>query len=398
MELSPSSLLELAAFPFQSPTTTFQAALVTILTSVVFLTRVSPSADKDNTSSSSGSVAVPKSVSNLRKKFLPVFWLLRLSDWLQGPYFFAVYSTKVLSTGVAPSLQTVSLLFLTGFASTAAFGPLVGRASDVYGRKLATLIFTFVYAAGALTTKSNVLSILLLGRVVSGVGTALLMSAPESWLVSESLGDPETAGSIGETFGKAYAGDSVVAIAAGLMAGKMEQIRGVTGPFELSAGVLGVAALALLGGVWGENRGGDGGEKNKKLSIRDAATVVKKDEKILLVGMMQALFEAAMYIFVLQWPPIVSQAIGLSYASSPATPYGLVFSCFMACCLLGSSIFSRLETNGKVSKQKTERGGRLAVCLFVMCVSVVTKQTLTLLFLPRMMWKDALRRLSLLQR
>ena len=126
-----------------------------------------------------------KIVASLNRKFLPVFWLLRLSDWLQGPYFFAVYSTKLLSSGVTPSLSMVSLLFLTGFASTAIFGPSVGRATDRYGRKKATIAFTIIYAVGALSTKSNVLYLLLAGRIFSGIGTALLFSAPESWVVSE---------------------------------------------------------------------------------------------------------------------------------------------------------------------------------------------------------------------
>jgi len=35
----------------------------------------------------------------------------------------------------------------------------------------------------------------------------------------------------------------------------------------------------------------------------DAWNVMLKDKKILLVGAVQSLFEGAMYIFVLQWPP-----------------------------------------------------------------------------------------------
>jgi len=55
----------------------------------------------------------------------------------------------------------------------------------------------------------------------------------------------------------------------------------------------------------------------------------------------QSLFEAAMYIFVLQWPPAISGAISSAFGGS-ATPYGTVFSCFMASCLLGSTVFGQL--------------------------------------------------------
>ena len=65
------------------------------------------------------------------------------------------------------------------------------------------------------------------------------------------------------------------------------------------------------------------------------------DPKIMLVGAVQSLFEAAMYIFVLQWPPAISGVVANAFGGS-GTPYGTVFSCFMASCLLGSTIFGQL--------------------------------------------------------
>ena len=64
----------------------------------------------------------------------------------------------------------------------------------------------------------------------------------------------------------------------------------------------------------------------------------------LLAGAVQSLFEGAMYIFVLQWPPAVKAAIQASrFGPAAATPFGAVFSCFMACCLLGSTAFGALQ-------------------------------------------------------
>jgi len=82
-------------------------------------------------------------------------------------------------------------------------------------------------------------------------------------------------------------------------------------------------------------------DNDQKLTIRDAVKVVKNDPKIMLIGAVQALFEAAMYIFVLQWPPAMTAAITKVFGESAATPYGTVFSCFMASCLFGSTIFGR---------------------------------------------------------
>jgi MFS family permease len=101
--------------------------------------------------------------------------------------------------------------------------------------------------------------------------------------------------------------------------------------------------------LWGENRaksssssGDDGSVKSGKPSISEAIQVVKDDPKIMLVGGVQSLFEAAMYIFVLQWPPAISKAVVKAFGEGAGTPYGTVFSCFMACCLLGSTLFGQL--------------------------------------------------------
>jgi MFS transporter, MFS domain-containing protein family, molybdate-anion transporter len=99
--------------------------------------------------------------------------------------------------------------------------------------------------------------------------------------------------------------------------------------------------LAAL--LWKENVAEKAnGENSMKPSIREALSVVKGDPKIMLVGGVQSLFEAAMYIFVLQWPPAISRAVVKAFGEGSGTPYGTVFSCFMASCLLGSTLFGQL--------------------------------------------------------
>ena len=237
---------------------------------------------------------------------------------------------------------------------------------DTYGRRAGTIAFSFLCGLGACSTESDVLGVLIFGRLVGGIGSSLLHCAPEAWLVGEA-GRMGIGSSLCETFGLAYAGDSIVAILAGQMAeAAASSRRGPTGPFELSVAFLVLGGL-LASLMWRENvAGGGGGEddgaKSKdagvvvvaKPTIRDAIDVVKSDPKIMLVGAIQSMFEAAMYIFVLNWPPAVSRAIESYFSkfatanSSPSaigTPYGTVFSCFMACCLLGSTLFGRLTSS-----------------------------------------------------
>ena len=70
---------------------------------------------------------------------------------------------------------------------------------------------------------------------------------------------------------------------------------------------------------------------------------------------MQALFEGAMYIFVLQWPPAMKAVL------TGAVPFGKVFSCFMVCCMIGSSSFGALTQRG-VSPEVSTGGILLVTC------------------------------------
>lgn len=139
-----------------------------------------------------------------------------------------------------------------------------------------------------------------------------------------------------------------MAILAGQFAGAAAGARGPTGPFELSTVFLALGGI-LATWLWKENVAdstGGGVDGDKKPSIRDAMNVVTADPKIMLVGAVQSLFEAAMYIFVLQWPPAISGAIQNVFGAGAVTPYGTVFSCFMACCLLGSTLFGQFAKMG----------------------------------------------------
>ena len=91
-----------------------------------------------------------------------------MADWLQGPYFYEVYASKVIN-GVAVSTQGVANLFLTGFGSTALFGAVVGGLVDSLGRKRGSLAFALFYAVSALSTKCGTLPLLLAGLIAGGI-------------------------------------------------------------------------------------------------------------------------------------------------------------------------------------------------------------------------------------
>lgn len=280
-------------------------------------------------------------MARLRRRFLTVFWLFKMADWLQGPYFYDVYNSKVIN-GQPVSTDMVARFFLTGFGTAAALGAWVGRLVDANGRKAGSIAFAVFYGLSALSVHSDRLSLLVLGRMAGGVGTALLFSAPEAWLVAEHQRAGFTDNWLSGTFGLAYLGDSVVAILAGLLAGSAAGLHGPTAPFALSMVFLALGAAVVLT-TWRENTaftnasaaGAAHATGAPEVRIVDAWRKILADPRIIGVGTIQALFEGAMYIFVIQWPPAM-----ISVLPCKDVPFGAVFSCLMAACMIGSSAFA----------------------------------------------------------
>ena len=281
----------------QSPTSLFNGLFLSLAT-VAFFSKLAAFKSNSSKVSESGDDSVkPAAVKTLQAKFLIVFWLMRMADWLQGPYFYEVYSSKIIN-GLPVSFDLVSKIFLVGFATTGIFGPFIGRFVDTIGRKAGTLAYAALYTIGALSTRSALLPLLLLGRVAGGLGTSLLFSAPEAWLVGEHQKGKFDGKWLGQTFGWAYAGDSLVAITAGQLASLSAAKSGPTGPFSLSLVFLALGSL-ITTMKWTENvatankEGSDSSAKDSKPTIGDAWKVMKNDKKILLLGAVQSLFEGA---------------------------------------------------------------------------------------------------------
>ena len=309
----------------------------------------------------------PTEIVSLQRRFLPVFFLFRMSFWISGPYFYQVYSSKILrhmdGTTSLASKEFVANVSLVGYSAIVVLGPPAGKLIDRYGRKTATLLTGAMYAIGSLSVFSNVPLILFSGRALVSIASSRLASTPAAWLIGEyasikekredKMNEPYQCW-LSETFGLAYGGDALVAILAGQTASLAASSSGnPTGPFAICPLFVGVALLLVIS-YWAENKGGvqsdnvkhaDAGEKAKPTEdLKDnGLKVIFSDSKIVLVGLIQSLFEGSMYIFVLAWPPVFSNSIRKTFGPSAVTPFGSIFSCFMACCLLGSIIFRQLR-------------------------------------------------------
>lgn len=84
----------------------------------------------------------------LIRKYLLVYLLALLSDWLQGPFVYALYEKYGYSQ------QQIAVLFVAGFGSSMVFGSFVGGMADWGGRRAFVVLFTVIYSLSCLTKRT----------------------------------------------------------------------------------------------------------------------------------------------------------------------------------------------------------------------------------------------------
>ena len=261
-----------------------------------------------------------------QRKYFNVYCLALLAEWFQAPYLYRLYSYNgFIDTQIA-------VIYVGGFVSSVLFGAYAGFLADAWGRKKICVLFTILYSICCVTKLSRNYSVLIGGRIVGGISTSLLFSAFDAWYVHEHTQTNEFPPEwIQTTFSKATIYNSVIAIFAGIIANAASEWFGFgpVAPFVFAIPFLFFAGL-LIQFTWNENYG----KKGKILKpCCESLRLILKDRKIFVIGAVQALFESVMYIFVFLWTPVLEPA---------KPPFGIVFSSFMACIMVGGKIYEYL--------------------------------------------------------
>ncbi|KAA8492112.1 Molybdate-anion transporter [Porphyridium purpureum] len=276
------------------------------------------------------------SFSRFQLSYLVVYYLAVSSDWLQGPYVYALYSDYGYDK------QAIGQLFIAGFGSSALFGTFVAAVADKFGRKSNVIVFCVTYALSCVTKHSPNFWVLMIGRVLGGIATSILFSAFEAWLVSEHHSRNYPGPWLSETFAKAQFGNGVVAIVSGQLAGQAANTFGKVAPFDMSLVVLVLCGL-LVSWMWSENYGDE--RQSVGAGLGNAWNIMLRDRRILMIGLIQSCFEGAMYTFVFVWTPAMQARSG-----DVEIPHGMIFSSFMVCMMIGSSLFTVLVSKFAIEK------------------------------------------------
>jgi len=283
----------------------------------------------------SSSVPMNASFFKFQRNYLLVYLIVSCADWLQGPYMFVVYQTYGFPVG------DIGKLFITGFISAMIFGPVVGALADKFGRKKMCLGFCVFYGAACILAHIPVFPVLILGRILSGVATAILFSCFEAWMIHQHFHRGFHADLLESTFDLATTGNGIIAIFAGFLASILVARYGPLSPLKASLVCL-VLAFLVISPTWSENYGNSQIEILE--SLQQSVHVLRKDPRVLILGFAQSLFESGMYIFVFMWTP----------ALQSTTPFevlnGWVFACFMISITIGSAVFSYSSQSSKIEE------------------------------------------------
>ncbi|KAG8161255.1 hypothetical protein KVR01_009519 [Diaporthe batatas] len=281
-----------------------------------------------------------------RRGFLSIYLLVMSSEWLSGPYLYAL-----LRDDRGLPEPVVIGLYATAYTSAAVSALAVGFLADRYGRRKACLAQCVIHSLACLTVVfgGDCLPVLFLGRVLAGTALTLLWTVFESWMVTEwnarGLGRGGAEGGLSEMFGVMTRTNCMAAIVGGLFGHCMVSAMGSKmWPFWAGIVCEGVAAVLMLR-RWNENFGVSQqlqGDDRQLAEPDESRTGRLGDGRIWALTFVTCCFEGTAYLVIFLWPSVLQGAHEASSADAgPAEiPYGVIFGSFMAAMIIGALVFN----------------------------------------------------------
>lgn len=263
-----------------------------------------------------------------QRQYFSAYFLALIADWLQGPYLYQLYREYGFEQA------QIAVLYAVGFASAVILGTWAPLVADKYGRRNLCIVFTVIYSIACFMKLSRSYGVLLLGKMFGGVATSLLFSSYEAWYIHEHVETHDFPKEwIAETMKKISLWNGFLAIISGIMANSLAEWLelGPIAPFIMAIPCLLVSGIVIMG-TWAENYGTQQ-MKFKTICIAGLREI-GDSRKILLLGAIQSTFESVLSLIVFLWTPVLA----------PGHPsLGIVFSSFMVCITIGTSLHELLS-------------------------------------------------------
>ena len=278
--------------------------------------------------------------STFQNKYLIVHLLATFVDFMQGAYIYKIYESYGFGMG------QIANLFLAGFGSSLIMSFFAGGLADKYGRRTGCIAFTILQAAACMLLRFKSLPVLFLGRILSGIATSFYAICFECWMVSEHNKQKFAPALISNSFSKYYTGLGAVSVLSGIVAGTaVDKLPkwGIMAPFDICA-IFCVITAILAKLLWSENYGDETASTGASFSA--ALKKMKESPEIPLIGLIQSLFEGAMFTWVFIWTPC------LESGTIKNLNLGNIFANYMIGLMCGSASFRFFNERMKLSSSK----------------------------------------------
>ena len=265
-------------------------------------------------------------------KYIIIYLVIVLADWIQGPYLYRLYHYYgFVETQIA-------IIYVCGIVSSTVFSPFKDIIADRLGRKKTAAFFCVLYAVSCLATPFRKFIILIIGRCIAGLSNSLLFSTVETWYLhehTETYDFPKEW--IAVTFSHIAFGSSIVAVVAGVLADVVVRWLAPWITFWpsnafITAVPIFLVALTSILCMWQENFGPKQSISIKSIrkSCIEGLKAIIQNVDVFLLGTVQSLFESVLFIFAFIWTPALDVYHDI--------PLGIAFASFMVCFMLGGII------------------------------------------------------------
>ena len=313
-------------------------------------------------------------VKALTRRYTLVYALGTFGDWIQGAYLYAAYQRHGLAK------REIGYIYILGYAVSATIGTSAAALGDVYGHKALVVTYGLTYALSCMLLRSSALTALVVSRVFGGVAYSLLFSSFESWVITQADDLKIDRAKLVGLFSVATFFNAASAVAAGLIGNAVVELTGsyamswlgmdetrdglevavdtdasrmlihssnsYTPAFDVAT--LSLLCCALSAQLLWKNiprtdaaatlgAPGSPAPAKKSMDIFGAIRAVYESNELFRLGLANSFYEAALHLFVFVWTPVLEKR----YRGFGAVPYGMVFSTFMVCKMIGSQVFQK---------------------------------------------------------